>query len=120
LKSLIAHLQEMQAYLQNVLAGKLPLNHVILSQIQDIFNLSPNLTLEHITKSFLYKTNDMLLTVYLASMIRSVLALHSLINNKKENFEAERKLEAASTSPSSSSSTPNGAQPSKDTKKDKH
>ena len=37
------------------------------------------------------KTNDQLLLVYLASLIRSVLALHNLIGNKVANSEAERK-----------------------------
>ena len=37
------------------------------------------------------KTNDQLLVVYLASLIRSVLALHNLIGNKVSNSEAERK-----------------------------
>jgi len=95
LKSLISHLQEMHQYLENVTSGKLPLNHSILSQLQDIFNLSPNLNIEELAKSFAIKTNDMMLVIYLSSMIRSVVALHSLINNKLENRDAERKLEAA-------------------------
>jgi len=95
LKSLISHLQEMHQYLENVVSGKLPLNHVILAQLQDIFNLSPNLNIEELAKSFAIKTNDMMLVIYLSSMIRSVVALHSLINNKLENRDAERKLEAA-------------------------
>ena len=41
--------------------------------------------------AFAVKTNDQLLLVYLASLIRSVLALHNLIGNKVSNSEAERK-----------------------------
>lgn len=38
-------------------------------------------------KSTFVKTNDQALVVYLASMIRSVIALHNLINNKIQNKE---------------------------------
>jgi 26S proteasome regulatory subunit N8 len=95
LKSLISHLHDMQRYLANVVAGKLPLNHQILSQIQDIFNLMPNINVEEFTKSFAVKTNDMMLTIYLSSLIRAVIALHSLINNKVENRDVEKSIEAA-------------------------
>ena len=69
---------------------KLPINHQILYQLQDIFNLLPNLNLEEFTRSFAVKTNDQLLVVYVASLIRSVIALHNLIGNKMANREAER------------------------------
>ena len=69
---------------------KLPINHQILYQLQDIFNLLPNLNLEEFTRSFAVKTNDQLLIVYVASLIRSVIALHNLIGNKVANREAER------------------------------
>jgi len=93
LKSLISHLQEMNQYLANVLAQNLPLNHQILGQMQDIFNLAPNLSIEELSKSFAIKTNDMMLVIYLSSLIRSVIALHSLINNKLDNRDAEKKAD---------------------------
>jgi len=40
------------------------------------------------------KTNHMMLVIYLSSLVRSVIALHSLINNKLENREAEKKVDA--------------------------
>lgn len=43
------------------------------------------------TKAFYLKTNDQMLVVYLASLIRSVVALHNLINNKISNRDAEKK-----------------------------
>ena len=52
-----------------------------MSILQDIFNLLPNIDAE-LTRSFAVKSNDMMLVVYVASLIRSVLALHNLINNK--------------------------------------
>nr|CCI55443.1 PH01B031C15.26 [Phyllostachys edulis] len=36
------------------------------------------------------KTNDMMLVIYLSSLIRSVIALHNLINNKMLNKEHEK------------------------------
>lgn len=37
---------------------------------QDVFNLLPNLSVEELLRSFAIKSNDMMLAVYLASMIR--------------------------------------------------
>jgi len=85
LKSLISHLQEMHTYLTHVVNGRLPINHQILAQLQDIFNLAPNLNMEELSKAFVIKSNDMTLVIYLSSLIRSVIALHSLINNKLDN-----------------------------------
>ena len=84
------HLEGIRDYLEKVAMKKLPINHQILYQLQDIFNLLPNLNLEEFTKSFAVKTNDQLLIVYVASLIRSVIALHNLIGNKVANREAEK------------------------------
>ena len=94
LRSLLTHLREMEEYLGLVVAGKLPINHQIISQVQDIFNLIPNLNIESLVRSFAVKTNDMMLAIYLASLIRSVIALHNLINNKIANRKLEQKAEA--------------------------
>jgi len=93
MKSLISHLQEMHAYLENVVSGRVPINHQILCNLQDIFNLAPNMNVEYLQKSFAVKTNDSMLVLYLSSLIRSVVALHSLINNKIENRELEKKAD---------------------------
>ena len=74
-----------------VIDGKLPMNHQITYQLQDIFNLLPNLTNPDFVKSVNVNTNDQMLVVYTASLIRSIIALHNLINNKLSNKEAERK-----------------------------
>merc|ERR1712190_595319 len=67
------------------------MNHQITYQLQDIFNLLPNLTNPDFVKSVNVNTNDQMLVVYTASLIRSIIALHNLINNKLSNKEAERK-----------------------------
>ena len=62
---------------------------------QDIFNLLPNLNLEALVKAFVVKTNDMHLAIYVASLIRAVLALHTLVANKdKLQTLEEAKIEA--------------------------
>ncbi|QQP36042.1 26S proteasome non-ATPase regulatory subunit 7 [Caligus rogercresseyi] len=97
LKGLHLKLQDMGAYLGLVVQGKLPLNHQITYLLQDIFNLLPDLTQPSFVKSINVNTNDQMLVVYTASLIRSIIALHNLINNKLTNKEAEKdgKKEAA-------------------------
>lgn len=65
--------------------------------LQDIFNLLPNIDAE-LNRSFAVKSNDMMLVVYVASLIRSVLALHNLINNKVWLLLAHRSFPSASNS----------------------
>ncbi|EFJ21414.1 hypothetical protein SELMODRAFT_174670 [Selaginella moellendorffii] len=96
LKGLEARLKEIRAYLDNVVEGRLPLNHGILYHLQDVFNLLPNLNVQELFRSFVVKTNDMMLVIYLSSLIRSVIALHNLINNKMLNKEHERLADASS------------------------
>jgi 26S proteasome regulatory subunit N8 len=76
------YLKEIKKYMDHVVDGTLPVNHEILGHLQDAFNLLPNLNMEDYVKAFAVKTNDMMLVVYLSSLIRSVIALHNLINNK--------------------------------------
>ena len=46
--------------------------------MQDVFNLLPNLSVDELLTSFAVKSNDMMLAVYLASMIRRYAQLHLL------------------------------------------
>lgn len=91
LKGLNCKLVDIKGYLDKVAAGKLPINHQIIYQLQDVFNLLPDVNLQEFIKAFYLKTNDQMLVVYLASLIRSVVALHNLINNKVANRDAEKK-----------------------------
>ncbi|KAK9712942.1 proteasome regulatory particle subunit [Basidiobolus ranarum] len=90
LKGLGSRLYEISEYLQKVVAGELPVNHQIIHNLQDIFNLLPNLNVNDTSKAFSVKTNDQMLVIYLSSLIRAVIALHNLINNKVSNRESER------------------------------
>lgn len=99
LKGLVARLSEVDGYLQNVLSGRLPVNHRIIYQLQDIFNLLPNLNVDELVKAFAVKTNDMQLAIYLASIIRAVVALHNLVDNRLLNKEKERKADESAKEP---------------------
>lgn len=63
--------------------------------MQEIFNLIPNLSNPELLKAFMVKTNDMMLVIYVAALIRSVTALHDLINNKLDlaSYESGEKKE---------------------------
>lgn len=82
LKGLNSQLREIRDYLENVGNSKMPINHQITYQMQDIFNLLPDISHDSFTDTLYIKTNDQMLVVYLASLVRSIIALHNLINNK--------------------------------------
>merc|ERR1712066_1135329 len=85
LKGLAARLTDISKYLQQVVEGKLPMNPEIIYQLQEIFNLLPDQDSDELVRSFAMETNDMMLALYLGSMLRSTVALHNLINNKIRN-----------------------------------
>ncbi|KAI9336786.1 26S proteasome non-ATPase regulatory subunit 7 [Obelidium mucronatum] len=91
LKGLHNRLTDITTYLEKVVLGKLPVNHQILYNLQDIFNLLPNLERLETVKSFAVTTNDEMLVVYLSSLVRAVIALHNLIQNKITNRDEEKK-----------------------------
>ena len=72
----------MQKYLVDVAAGSMPVNHQIVYHLQDALNLLPDLSGEGVKRSFASSTNDQLLVVYLSSLLRAVIALHALVDNK--------------------------------------
>lgn len=87
LRGLSTRLGEIKEYLEQVVAGALPINHQIVYNLQDIFNLLPNLeaavgggeTSDGSRRPFTVATNDQLLVMYLSSLIRAVIALHDLV-----------------------------------------
>ncbi|KAL1458003.1 hypothetical protein WDU94_008180 [Cyamophila willieti] len=91
LKGLNQQIKEIEKYVGQVLDGTLPMNHQIIYNLQDIFNMLPDITNGKFIDAFHVKTNDQMLVVYLAAMIRSIIALHNLINNKITNRDAEKK-----------------------------
>lgn len=84
-------MQEIKSYLEQIVQDKLPINHQIVYQLQDVFNLLPDMSQKNMSDSLYVKTNDQMLVVYLAALCRSIIALHNLINNKLTNRDAEKK-----------------------------
>merc|ERR1712070_699115 len=80
-------------------------NNQVLYNLQDIFNLLPNLNLEGLARSMVTKTSDMHLLVYLAALIRSVTSLHDLVNNKIAYCEIEEQMDKAAASEGESKRT---------------
>ena len=63
IKGLNSQLQEICKYLQMVVDEKLPINHQIIYQLLDVFNLLPDVLLQEFVKSVYVKTNDQMLVV---------------------------------------------------------
>lgn len=114
LQGLHLRLQDIGRYLQKVLDGELPVNHAILGNLQDVFNLLPNLSTpvggnakdlaavngavnagvgisgagtenSELARAMSIKTNDQYMAIYLSSLIRAITAFHDLIENKIQN-----------------------------------
>jgi 26S proteasome regulatory subunit N8 len=51
--------------------------------------LLPNLKVEEMVRNFSVKSNDYMYVIYVSSLIRSILSLHDLINNKIHLKESE-------------------------------
>lgn len=67
----------------------MPVNHQIVYLLQDALNLLPDLSDPVTTQSFASATNDQMLVVYLSSLLRAVIALHALVDNKATIGRAE-------------------------------
>lgn len=89
LSGLRERLEEMQTYLQLVLAQKIPVNNQIIYNMQTIFNLLPNLNVGELVKGLMVKANDMHFIIYLSSLIRAIVALHGVVQNKIDFSEGE-------------------------------
>jgi 26S proteasome regulatory subunit N8 len=89
LRGLRARLQDLQGYLAQVGAGTLPVHHQVVYHLQDALNLLPDLADPAATRSFAASTNDQLLVVYLSALVRAVIALHALVDNKESIGRAE-------------------------------
>lgn len=79
LRGLHARLVEISEYLNDVRKGKVPVNHQIVYQVQEIVGLLPQLGGDvELGKAFRVQVNDQNVMVYLGLIIRTVLALHNL------------------------------------------
>ncbi|EAN31588.1 26S proteasome non-ATPase regulatory subunit 7-like protein [Theileria parva strain Muguga] len=85
LRSLVSKLTEMVDYLGGVISGTYTLNPSIVYMLQDIFNMFPAMDDEELIEAFAINMNDTTMTSYLGTIIRTMIALHNLINNMAEN-----------------------------------
>lgn len=93
---MVQRLSEIKTYLHNVINKRLAPNPQIINNIQEIFNLLPNFETEDIIKSLSVQTNNNYLVLYLGWIVRTIIALHKLINNKimlREEDKPEKKEE---------------------------
>ena len=99
LKSLRARLVAAVDYCDAVAAGRLPANHDILRLLQDAFNALPSAPPSGaspdpaLARALSARANDMMLAAYMGSLVRAVLALHGLVDNRET--AAARRREAA-------------------------
>lgn len=131
--------------MQKVLDHELPINHAILGNLQDIFNLLPNLSTpksandaangidsgsdienSELVRAMSVKTNDQLMAIYLSSLIRAITAFHDLIENKiqnrqqQEEFEGKKEEEAAAAKSTTNGANGEQQKDEKETNKDKN
>ena len=85
LRALQQQLASIEAYLQAVQSGKLPRTPSILYNLQEIFNLLPDVHSPEARKALTVANNDQSMMIFTGSVIRSIIALHELINNKIED-----------------------------------
>lgn len=90
LKGLVNKMEIITQYLNDVIANKKQPNLQIIKNLQEIFNCLPNMNTEDMTRSLSIKNNDNTFILYLCSIIRAIISLHNLINNKLHNREVER------------------------------
>ena len=115
LQGLHLRLRDIGTYLQKVIDKELPVNHAILGNLQDVFNLLPNLSnpttstsaelqrmknggpeaeSTELARAMSVKTNDQLMAIYLSSLIRAITAFHDLIENKIQNRQQQEEKDA--------------------------
>ncbi|CAD7950628.1 unnamed protein product [Amoebophrya sp. A25] len=97
LKTLIGKLGEIKEYLQLVHDGKYPYNAAILEKLQNIFNDLPEIAdAPDMVEYCAHESNDQYLGIYVGTVLRSILALHNLVQNKihSKKFREEQAEEA--------------------------
>ncbi|KAI6182903.1 Mov34/MPN/PAD-1 family protein [Aphelenchoides bicaudatus] len=83
LRGLGSQLADVERYLREVANGELPVNHAVVYYIQEMLNLLPDVTKPEFVDAHNLQTNDQLMSVYLGSLVRTVIALNNLIDNKR-------------------------------------
>ena len=87
LKGLSGKIESIRNYLAKVREGKMPLNNKVMGVLQEIVNLLPNLNSEELIHAYSAKNNDLMFSIYICAMARSVLSLHTLLFISKREDE---------------------------------
>lgn len=95
LSGLVSRLVEIKNYLEKVVDGTLSVNNQISYNLQNVFNLLPNLNVDELVKAMIVKGNDIHLVIYISSLVRSVVALHDLLNNKIKHRDIDSILDSS-------------------------
>lgn len=82
LKGLESKLKLINDYLIKIEDGSINPDNQIIFNLQEILNIIPKIDEDKKLKAFQSKTNDNYFTIYVSSIVRSIIALHDLINNK--------------------------------------
>lgn len=99
LSGMLHQLDEIHNYLQLVTSKQLQINHQVMYKLQDMFNLLPDVGMTDMVRSLNMTSNDQMLNIYVACVMRAILALHDLINNKLANRETERNEDEGKKNP---------------------
>jgi len=108
LAGLANRLAEITRYVELIQSQTIPVNNQIIYNLQDIFNLLPNLNVEELIKSLLTKTNDIHHSIYISSLTRSVIALHNLLNNLLKFADVDAVLDRKAGIDMAPASNPSG------------
>lgn len=82
LKGLEKKLKLINDYLIKIEEGTVTPDNQIIFNLQEILNIMPKLDEDKKIKAFQSKTNDNYFTIYVSSIVRAIISLHDLINNK--------------------------------------
>merc|ERR1719330_1079383 len=91
IRGLKKRLRTIRHYCELVAKGDLPPNQEILHNIQTIFNLKATSAQPKFGEAMKVQSNDNALTLYIASLTRTLLMLDKLIDNRAMNKEEEQK-----------------------------
>lgn len=92
----------------------MPVNHQVVYHLQDALNLLPDLSDQTMARAFAASTNDEMLVVYLSSLLRSVIALHALVDNKATIGRAELEEDGGKEQKEKEKEAPKGEAKEKD------
>jgi len=90
LRGLRHQLETIINYLHEVERNEMPINHQVNYQLQEILQMLPDVTTSDMQTTLNMQMSDDLLAIFMASVIRAVLAQHHMISNKLSLAEYDK------------------------------